>query len=131
MKLKNVIQIAIAFTFIFVGLKVVSLKWFINAYVKSNSNDETLSNWNSLDNPISSSTNHSSLDRNLLLYWGRRWNNDPWPPEGHRMDNCVVTYNRSKILKAKAVIFHSTTLHVDDFPWKFDRFVGCCSLISS
>ena len=59
---------------------------------------------------------------NYLLYWGKRWGKASWPPEGWLMDDCVVTYNRSRIQEAKAIVFHSTTILPKDFPWQHDRF---------
>ncbi|XP_076823058.1 4-galactosyl-N-acetylglucosaminide 3-alpha-L-fucosyltransferase 9-like isoform X1 [Clavelina lepadiformis] len=58
----------------------------------------------------------------LLLFWGRRWGGkESWPPEGYKFGKCVATYERKYISKARAVIFHFTTLNDKDFPWTYYR----------
>uniref|UniRef100_H2ZQX0 Fucosyltransferase n=1 Tax=Ciona savignyi TaxID=51511 RepID=H2ZQX0_CIOSA len=57
--------------------------------------------------------------RSLILCWRHRWG---IPTEGHaegtRIGECEITYNRSRIAEAGAVVFHYTGLDKEEMPWK-------------
>ncbi len=58
----------------------------------------------------------------MILNWRHLWDN---PGEGLRegkvVEGCHVTYNRSAIGRARAVVFEYTALDHEDMPWKFHR----------
>ncbi|XP_078494698.1 alpha3-fucosyltransferase [Ciona intestinalis] len=56
----------------------------------------------------------------LILYWGKAWGING-PDEGSLMDECILTYNRSKISDAIAVVFHFTTINRNQIPWQHYR----------
>nr|NP_001027813.1 alpha3-fucosyltransferase [Ciona intestinalis]CAH04967.1 alpha3-fucosyltransferase [Ciona intestinalis] len=56
----------------------------------------------------------------LILYWGKAWGING-PDEGSLMDGCTLTYNRSKISDAIAVVFHFTMINKNQIPWQHYR----------
>lgn len=61
----------------------------------------------------------------LILYWGFPWNLNKYvPPEGD-LEECEVTYSRSRLHEANAIIFHFTNIKTSMLPWKHYRYVVC------
>uniref|UniRef100_H2Y9S2 Fucosyltransferase n=1 Tax=Ciona savignyi TaxID=51511 RepID=H2Y9S2_CIOSA len=58
----------------------------------------------------------------LILSWRRPWGNS-WKGhgEGQEVGNCILTYDRTRISEAAAVIFHYTALDDEAMPWKHYR----------
>nr|XP_002120878.5 galactoside 3(4)-L-fucosyltransferase-like [Ciona intestinalis] len=60
--------------------------------------------------------------KTVILSWRRPWGY-AWKghAEGHTVGECVLTYDRSRIQEAAAVIFHYTALDEETLPWKHFR----------
>ena len=60
--------------------------------------------------------------------WRRPWGlKTEGPREGFDVKgNCVITYDRSKIKNAEAVVFHYTALDYECMPWRSYRYLGYC-----
>ena len=118
MKVKHVWRLFALFALLIFGAKAIFLLLSPNTY-----SSETLMPDQTADVVADINFSATSDKNNFLLFWGIRWGSEPWPPEGYQMDECIVTYDRSKVWEAKALVIHSTTLKPSDFPWKWPRFV--------
>uniref|UniRef100_H2YWD9 Fucosyltransferase n=1 Tax=Ciona savignyi TaxID=51511 RepID=H2YWD9_CIOSA len=66
---------------------------------------------------------YSVKRRSLLLLWRPPWGLfSEGRNEGFRAGECEMTYNRSRIAEAGAVVFHYSGLDQDEMPWKHYRF---------
>ncbi|XP_078489157.1 4-galactosyl-N-acetylglucosaminide 3-alpha-L-fucosyltransferase FUT6-like isoform X3 [Ciona intestinalis] len=108
--------------------------YFLWARNTENSIQETLKETRKIDElhlDTVSTTAEASKKRPLILYWGKAWGING-PEEGSLMDECTLTYNRSKISDAIAVVFHFTTINRNQIPWQHYRdkrqiFVWWCA----
>ncbi|XP_076805862.1 4-galactosyl-N-acetylglucosaminide 3-alpha-L-fucosyltransferase FUT6-like [Clavelina lepadiformis] len=84
----------------------------------------------SLSDTDKSTENHSNISvqnkpqkkATLILYWGYPWNDkNSGSPEGAKIGICDTTYDRNRIAEADAIVFHYTTIHTRDLPWKHYR----------
>uniref|UniRef100_H2Y8W9 Fucosyltransferase n=1 Tax=Ciona savignyi TaxID=51511 RepID=H2Y8W9_CIOSA len=65
---------------------------------------------------------HSVKRRSLVLLWRPPWGlSSEGRNEGFRAGECEMTYNRSRIAEAGAVVFHYSGLDQEDMPWKHYR----------
>lgn len=55
----------------------------------------------------------------LILYWDLPWGDDSLSPKhGEIQGRCIVSRDKQDLMRAKAVVFHHTTISKWDLPWK-------------
>lgn len=60
--------------------------------------------------------------KELLLFWKSPWDDkNNWPSEGWEFGNCHVTFDRSYMRSARAVVFHYSAIRPKDLPWNHYR----------